>query len=350
MECKICGDKAIRSYLGVLVCSSCRMFFKRNAEKKEEQLKCRYDGECEVNILNRHVCSACRLKKCFASGMKIDLLRGPISTVIRKNTQKKMTSGINQVHQFPTINLLRSDQSTMTVDQWNLLSNLLHCYDEHSGFLVADRYVRDQNVLPIKSRYKVNSLNDLFGSMMAGAQLLFEKNADFLSLSPHDQSILLHGRLKYVGGLGSALLLRHIGLYQNPTFYTNLLTIYGSTVVSASKYTSELLDHDVIFVKLMLAVVTFSTFDCTNYNINISSDNLDNSNAVLSIQNMYIELAWQYILHKYGHIRAVMSFSNLLRCIFTINSAIVEVIRNTEWTNMVDDIIKRTEASLSLNN
>lgn len=34
-ECKICGDKAIHSYCGVIACPSCKMFFKRNAQVKQ---------------------------------------------------------------------------------------------------------------------------------------------------------------------------------------------------------------------------------------------------------------------------------------------------------------------------
>jgi hypothetical protein len=34
-ECKICGAPARYSYYGAIVCHSCKMFFKRNAEMKE---------------------------------------------------------------------------------------------------------------------------------------------------------------------------------------------------------------------------------------------------------------------------------------------------------------------------
>ena len=37
-ECKVCGVAAYYSYLGVIVCSSCKMFFKRNAESKQVRL------------------------------------------------------------------------------------------------------------------------------------------------------------------------------------------------------------------------------------------------------------------------------------------------------------------------
>ncbi len=33
-ECKICGAPALYSYYGAVVCSSCKVFFKRNAQKE----------------------------------------------------------------------------------------------------------------------------------------------------------------------------------------------------------------------------------------------------------------------------------------------------------------------------
>ena len=36
---------------------------------------CRYDGQCDVNMLTRKVCTACRLKKCLAVGMCPELIR-----------------------------------------------------------------------------------------------------------------------------------------------------------------------------------------------------------------------------------------------------------------------------------
>lgn len=34
-ECKICGAPALYSFFGVISCHSCKMFFKRNAEREQ---------------------------------------------------------------------------------------------------------------------------------------------------------------------------------------------------------------------------------------------------------------------------------------------------------------------------
>ncbi|CAF3527298.1 unnamed protein product [Rotaria socialis] len=75
IECKICGEFAKYSHFGVVSCNPCKMFFKRNGEHGKDALKCPYNGHCEININNRHVCSYCRLSKCFDCGMQTELIR-----------------------------------------------------------------------------------------------------------------------------------------------------------------------------------------------------------------------------------------------------------------------------------
>jgi hypothetical protein len=75
---------------------------------------------------------------------------------------------------------------------------------------------------------------------------------------------------------------------------------------------------------------------------------LPNTKAILSIQDIYTELAWRYVLYKYGHHQAVMRFSNLIRCLFYVNDAIVEGHESREFTEMIDTVIKQTEQILCL--
>ncbi|CAF4268581.1 unnamed protein product, partial [Rotaria sp. Silwood2] len=50
----------------------------------QEQAACHFDGQCEINLNNRHICPACRLAKCFKCGMSIDKLQES-----RQNKPKK---------------------------------------------------------------------------------------------------------------------------------------------------------------------------------------------------------------------------------------------------------------------
>ncbi|CAF4423109.1 unnamed protein product, partial [Rotaria sp. Silwood2] len=103
VECKICGAPAYYSYVGVVVCFSCKVFFKRHAEKKQGHLKCHFNDDCEINIHNRHVCSSCRLAKCFASGMQIDMFRCSRTTNDNTKQKDKVTKTSNTLVKFKGI-------------------------------------------------------------------------------------------------------------------------------------------------------------------------------------------------------------------------------------------------------
>jgi hypothetical protein len=59
-------------------------------------LKCLYNDDCEININTRHSCSSCRLAKCFACGMQIEMLRAS-RTRKNKTNQKGKTTKISSV-------------------------------------------------------------------------------------------------------------------------------------------------------------------------------------------------------------------------------------------------------------
>ncbi len=60
-------------------------------------MKCFYDDHCEINIHNRHVCSACRLVKCFASGMQVEMLRSSGTRKNKKRQHKQVTTVSNDL-------------------------------------------------------------------------------------------------------------------------------------------------------------------------------------------------------------------------------------------------------------
>lgn len=244
--------------------------------------------------------------------------------------------------EIPTLNLLRSDQSRLTIDQWTLLSNLVHCYDEYSGFSIAQRFIRQQNELPPKMRFKLAALSEYLTSMLCTGQLLYERNADFISLCSHDRSILLHNTMKYVSGLGSCIITRHIRVLDDPAMYKSIESMYGSTALANGIRAVDQLDSDTIFIKLALALLAFSTFNYTYYT-NTPPNNLINVKAILYIQDTYTELIWRYLVYKYNHQRAVLCFSNLTRCIFLINNSLIEMHRVKQYQDIIDSIVKQTE-------
>jgi len=243
------------------------------------------------------------------------------------------------------LNLLRSDQSTLSTDQWNLLSNLLHCYDEHSGLSIGFSYMHEQNVLPIKLRFKPTSMMNFFLSAVERVQALYTNNQDSRCLSADDLSTLIQSTMKHTGSLFLNLIIHQIGLTRQDVFYGNMETMVNARTASAINRIQDRLEFDVVVMKLILAILSFSTVKLTVYPQTLAR-NLGNIKQVLCIQDLYIELTWRYLLYRYDSKHAIVCFSNLIRCLFAVHHGIV-IEENLEWYDeKIDSMIEETKKTL----
>lgn len=248
-----------------------------------------------------------------------------------------------------TVNILQADSSTLTTDQWNLLSNLSNCYDENSGLSVCENFMHDQNNLPLKLRFKSSALIEFFASTLQISPLLYLKNRDFLSLCSDDRSLLLQGTCRTTLSFTTNFVYRQTRVCDYPTFYPTLALITNQNVSTAIERLQPLLDFDVIIMKLFVAILSFSTVQYEN----ITHSNLSgfvNLKEVLRIQDSYIELAWKYFVYQYDYKRAVGYFTHLIRCFFIAHDGVVKA-NGISWCKReVGSLITKTEQTLLLNN
>uniref|UniRef100_A0A1I8GKR3 Nuclear receptor domain-containing protein n=1 Tax=Macrostomum lignano TaxID=282301 RepID=A0A1I8GKR3_9PLAT len=73
-KCLVCDLLASGKNFGVATCESCKTFFRRNAKRDTSQLRCLHQNSCNISKEYRRSCTSCRLNKCFAVGMKKDLI------------------------------------------------------------------------------------------------------------------------------------------------------------------------------------------------------------------------------------------------------------------------------------
>jgi hypothetical protein len=214
---------------------------------------------------------------------------------------------------------------------------------------MAHRFISEQKILPLKLRYKIGPVGEFITSNMSRVQQIFEKNLDYRSLCSYDRSILLRNTVRHTGCIGGTFILHQAHLLDDPIFYKSSEIIFGSDVMLTIKPITDTYDSDIIFVKLILIIIAFST---TNYTIytNTTPINLIDIKTIIHIQDTYTELTWRYLLYKYSHEQAVKRFCNLIRCLFNVNFTIVTVDRIQEYTNMIDTIVEQTEELLIPNN
>lgn len=268
--------------------------------------------------------------KCLNSGMQREMIRSSRSQPIVR------------------LNLVQSDLSTLTFDQWNLISNLSHCYDEYSGLAIGENYILQQHNLPLKYRFKSSSLVNLCRMSLQGAELLYKKNEDFLSLSLNDRSCLLENTFKYTGCLVANFMVYKVGIVNYPAFYDSMAMITHSSVVPATQRIVHRLDFDMMIIKLLLVILSFSTINLS-MDSKTPSSNLSNIKEILRIQDIYIDITWRYLVYKCGFQGAVKCFSELIRCIFAVNEILVQT-DEVQWVaDTLDSLIQQTKDNLSLN-
>lgn len=237
-------------------------------------------------------------------------------------------------------NLLRTDRSTLSPDQWNLLSNLMLCYDEHTGLQLAERFIIAENILPLKARFKCASVKHFIAALFGHVELMFVKNVDFRSLSSSECSFLLRRQTKYVCLLSASFHIHQTHLLDYSAFYQTSEFLFGSTAMKILRHLVALVNVDVPFLKMALALICFSAWNDPT----TQTDELVNIKTITRIQERYIELTWQYLVQVYDHRRAVLYFAGLIRCLFRID----DFLFNTRETLTFDSIFESL-VQLSLN-
>ncbi|CAF4169046.1 unnamed protein product [Rotaria sordida] len=149
LTCVVCGGTAHGYNFDAITCASCKAFFRRNAYKDPEELKCEGNHDCQINFALPRRCSACRLIKCLNSGMRRDRLltdqqRADRRQKIEENRRVTLNSPRNQSvpSQIPDFVQLNIDDK-MTLIKYNLIPifilNASLCYKlDAEQFIEAD--------------------------------------------------------------------------------------------------------------------------------------------------------------------------------------------------------------------
>ncbi|CAF1086886.1 unnamed protein product [Rotaria sordida] len=359
-QCKICGASALHSNYGVISCSPCKMFFKRNAITGQKHFKCLYSGQCDVNINNRRICSSCRLTKCFQNGMQSDLFRSSLTKkIISKRKQNKMSKSMiessnilqkiqeqKQLQRLPTLNLLQSDNSTLHTNQWTLLSNLFYNYDESKLLLIGQQLMNENNLE--KSMISINSRlsKQFFMTTYETSGAYLNSNGDLRRLSSDNRNAFLRTAAENINCLGTIFSWNRSQVYKCKNFVNTCRDLYGQSSVDMIEHILKYMDSDIAIVKLALSLFTFSN------NITIFSSiamiNPINTLEIFHIQNTYSEVIWKYLLYKYGFYESVQRFMTLIQCLLTATDGLYNAQYMEKHENDIELLVENLELELLL--
>ncbi len=287
----------------------------------------------------RHLCSSCRLAMCFKCGMSTDLFRAS-----RKNKSNRKNLIKLQVQQAS--NILPSDQSLLTNDQWTLLSNLFYCYQESQLLSNGQRLIDTHNDL--QSSYVIYQalVEQFLASIYETAGIYLRSNDDLRGLPSDPRSMILRSAADNVTCIGAGFAMQHCYLYGLDAFLNALELKYGKRTVDIHLWASRFIDPDIVLIKLAISLFAFSENTCFNSS-NILND-LINPINILEIQNKYAEVTWKYLLHRYGHYHAVQRFLNLILWLSSINILTIHAQTLIPHLNDIDSLVEQTELTLIL--
>ncbi|XP_013392882.1 nuclear hormone receptor HR96 isoform X3 [Lingula anatina] len=208
--CGVCGDSALGYNFDAITCESCKAFFRRNAFK-EKELKCVFEMKCKIDVNTRRFCSYCRLQKCFAIGMRKDMIldegekKRRMEKLVQTRDKKKVPKTDIPVTQIkmeepsststcrllsiPPPSSFAQDQTSNTRclsdDELAFLTTLQANYDMSLG-IVADE--------PLEEEYKtLDNLVNSTGRIIRRLITFAKKIVDFMTLSQETQIVLLKG-------------------------------------------------------------------------------------------------------------------------------------------------------------
>ncbi|CAF1141506.1 unnamed protein product [Rotaria sp. Silwood1] len=189
-------------------------------------------------------------------------------------------------------------------------------------------------------------ITDFFSLLFETTDLFLRSNGDLCSLSSDDRSILLRTSSESILCLGALFILYQSQLITYRSFLNALHKIYGDQCLSLTIYATKLIDPDIVFTKMTLSLLLFST------NIYLFSSKLQehyvDTKTIFLIQNRYAEITWKYLLYRYSHHEAVLKFMNLIRYLFVLIRTLFHLQSVQHHVNDVISLIENTELKLIL--
>ncbi|CAF3370803.1 unnamed protein product [Rotaria socialis] len=349
--CVVCGSMARGYNFGAITCMSCKIFFRRNAFTSLNDLYCRAGGSCEINQQTRKCCTYCRLLTCFRVGMKRELFR------IKENdnfqwfeVDKQQQHGEelrleSQSYEKPSNNqfIVPTNSSTirspdhfqsphcfqLSQNDWLLLNKLSVDFDSLNYHIAAQANKLHQRLLsigiqPLKMRAKASYIYDITNTLTDTGLKFIETIPEFISLPDSNKQALLMRNAR-----SFTMFYTHYQMNLKP-MQTILETPYWQGSVEFILSSSTIYLHqqvkyqigrislaDPYLIKLILVILAFLAHNIDYNDITISQqlDEYYHSQILHRKQNIYVELMWKSMIHRFGEVHTILHFNTIIQTI-----------------------------------
>ena len=164
-------------------------------------------------------------------------------------------------------------------------------------------------------------------------QLFIRSIPDFQILTANEQDSLVQRNFKGLSALNSTYISRESCLSSDEQYNRWLLEMHGAGIAHRKDRLERQLDQDPILVKLILVVATFSSSLFA-----LSPDEKFHQDSfrfgtfrLFGSQNIYVQLLWKYLMHRYNFHEAVIRYSQLVKQILDTILLINEICQKSEY-------------------
>ncbi len=231
-----------------------------------------------------------------------------------------------------------TDKFLLNQNQWNLISNLSHSYDQSNLLLI----IQSQSL----EMFNEEVLQKFISSFYETAAICLRNNEDFINLPSDDRSVLISTAIDNVVCLGGVYVSYHSQLFHNETFMTYLEMIYGTNLIEYYRWSAKFTESDPTVFQLAIALFMFS-INSRTFQRNISKE-FNNFNFILEIENKYAEVIWKYLIYVSNYEQAVKTFMNLIQWFLAITTLMSFADNNQVHFNDIQSTIEQIELALVL--
>ncbi|CAF0981296.1 unnamed protein product [Rotaria sp. Silwood1] len=318
-QCVVCDDDAVGINFAVPTCAPCKAFFRRNAVKLgRRDFICQHDGDCPVTYKSRRFCNCCRLAKCFRVGMQKSLIRSEaerearkqlIEQNRRKRSQYLAKKNSALIRPSTLLLLSQSQPQALSASDQTLLTNICSAYERTC---IATKNGRCPS-FPSSKRSSLHTFLNDYTERQKGLVKYFKLIPEFDYLSMSDKIRLIRNHFCVTLTINEATLSSDIS-----RDLTDSVTILFNGTISSNLIECIKLVHsytnDRTLLKLLLIVKSLSS-GINRYTNDTDMDRIyDDTLAIFSAQNIYVELLWKYLLsHCPSELHAVKFYNKLIR-------------------------------------
>ncbi|CAF2764794.1 unnamed protein product [Rotaria sp. Silwood2] len=271
------------------------------------------------------------------------------SNTVSKKNQSLRTADDKQIQLLRPLplGLLQNDRSTLTTNEWTLLSNFLHAFDEQNSSIRIQNSLNELCSLPPKLRLKPSELKNLIRELYSSIGPLIECSPDFHSLPVNVRQVLVKRNLYITGAMNGLFLCRELSVLNNVTVHNFYVQLYGCDYMIECHRNIAQYDSNGSLIKIFIFILAFSS-SCSIIKYDNEGDISIMSSPInlISIENVYVTVLWKYLVYLYGFKEAALRFTRLVKSVLDLISILNQAPQIETRHRMVDTIIKETERTL----